>query len=273
MTISSYYLWKWADNDLAGRPGEVFSELICGRMHPALEPFDARPLLNELEAIALRRQALGEEWDWQVYRGDSPDRASFVFLRCPAIPKYGAFRKQFVDLVYPHRLSGFSEEHGSIMKCMLPKLNSFEFGEDPDGELFDIATEDIPLLLGRLHHEQTNPYVVLTNRMNHFVQCIAHRNGFCVEWRENHSFTDFTDYDHWRAGCIQARNSRRGSRTVLESRCIDSELQAVKIEEFRHERLRFGDALRIFQAFLRGEPRPVQYHWRSIRADLEQAKQ
>jgi len=47
----------------------------------------------------------------------------------------------------------------------------------------------------------------------------------------------------------------------------------VKVRQFRHEKLRFSDTLRIFQAFLRGEPRPARYHWRSIRQELEQTKQ
>ena len=39
--ISSYYLWKWADNDLPGKPNEVFSALIKGALHPALQTFNA----------------------------------------------------------------------------------------------------------------------------------------------------------------------------------------------------------------------------------------
>ncbi len=122
---SSYYLWKWADNDLPAQPDEVFSELLHGRLHSALQPFDARPVLNSLQTTESTRHALGEEWDWQIQPADTADRAHFIFLQCPAM--------------------------------------------------------------------------------------------------------------------------------------------------FPHEGLRFGDTLRIFQAFLRGEPRPAQYSWRSIRQELEQA--
>lgn len=49
---ASYYFWKWADNDLPGRPGDVHAALLRGELHPALQPFDARPLLEELGAAA-----------------------------------------------------------------------------------------------------------------------------------------------------------------------------------------------------------------------------
>jgi hypothetical protein len=270
---SSYYLWKWADNDLPGNPSEVFSELLRGSMHPAVHPFDARTLLHDLQATAAMRHALGEEWDWQIQPSDAPEFARFIFLQCPAIPKYGAFRELFINLVYPHGLSGYAEQHGRAIECLLPKLNSFEFGGRPEAELFDIVEDDLPALLGQLRPEQFAPFVILTNRINHYVGCYVLSNGFEVEWRENRSLTDFTDYDQWRAGYAQHRNAKRHLRVVCEQRVINSALRDVRIQEFPHERLRFSDALRIFQAFLRGEPRPAQYHWRSLRQEFEQAEQ
>lgn len=46
--IASYYFWKWADNDLPGQPVEVHAALLRGALHPALQTFDARPLLARL---------------------------------------------------------------------------------------------------------------------------------------------------------------------------------------------------------------------------------
>jgi hypothetical protein len=170
-------------------------------------------------------------------------------------------------------LSGYAEQQGSLIQCLLPKLNSFEFGEFPEEEQFDILEDDLPVLLGRIHHDQANPCAILTNHCNHFVLCYAHGDGFDVEWRENRSLTDFADYDQWRAGYGKPADAARRTRVIRECRMIDSEWRAVRIQEFPHERLRYSDVLRIFQAFLRGEPRPAQYHWRGIRQELEQAKQ
>ena len=269
---STYYLWKWADNDLSGQPNEVFSKLLHGKMHPALQAFDARPILRNLRVMATKRRALGEEWDWQIQPTTTPDRANFIFLQCPVIPKYGRFRERFINLVYPQGLSGYAEEYGSIIECLLPKLNSFAFGDNPEAELFDIGEDDLPVLLGRLNSVEFDPFVVLTNRANHFVQCHPDSDGFTVEWRENRSLTDFTDYDQWRAGSAQRRNTERGTRFVYESRVLNSKVVDVSIQAFQHERLRFGDILRIFQAFLRGESKPSRYRWRSIRQEFEQAK-
>ncbi len=47
--IAEYYFWKWADNDLPGKPAEVYASLLRGEMHPALQTFDARPLVMELK--------------------------------------------------------------------------------------------------------------------------------------------------------------------------------------------------------------------------------
>lgn len=57
--IASYYFWKWADNDLPGQPVEVHAALLRGALHPALQTFDARPLLARLGEYAAARHAQG----------------------------------------------------------------------------------------------------------------------------------------------------------------------------------------------------------------------
>jgi hypothetical protein len=48
-----YYFWKWADNDLPGRPVEVHAALLRGERHGALQCFDARPLLKMPTSAAI----------------------------------------------------------------------------------------------------------------------------------------------------------------------------------------------------------------------------
>ena len=271
-TSATYYLWKWADNDLPGQPNEVFSELLRGRLHPAVQTFDAQPVLHDLQATAEKRHALGEDWDWQVQAFDDVAHARFIFLQCPVVPLYGAFRHVFSKLVYTRDLSGYDEQSGNLIQCLLPKLNSITFGETPDEELCDIGADDLPVLLGRLSPEYDNPWARLGDRASNYVQCYAHHNGFAVEWLENHSLTDDTDNDLCRAGYAQHRNAGRRPRFRNELRIIDGELRTVKLQEFPHEELRFGDVLNIFQAFLRGESKPARYQWRNVQGDFEQAK-
>ena len=161
---STYYLWKWADNGLRGQPNEVFSELLRGRMHPAVQVFDARPILHDLRTTAGKRHALGEEWNWQVQPPGDVTHARFIFLQCPEIPLYGAFRHFFSKLVYTKDLSGYDEQRGNLIWCLLPKLNSIVFGENVDDELCDIGVDDVPALLGRLSPQQDYPWARLVNR-------------------------------------------------------------------------------------------------------------
>jgi hypothetical protein len=270
---SSYYLWKWADNDLPGPPNEVFSELLRGSMHPAIQPFDGRPILRDFRATAEKRHALGEDWDWQIQPNDDAAHTKFIVIQCPAIPLYGALRQVFSKLVYTQDLSGYDEQRGNLIWCLLPKLNSIAFGENLDEELCDIGADDLSVLLGRLSPKQDYPWARLVNRASNWAECYAHHNGFAIEWLENHSLTDDTDHDHWRAGYGNHQTDKHRIQSVCEQRVINSELCTVAIQEFPHEKLRFGDVLRIFQAFLRGEPKPSRYHWRSLRQEFEQAEQ
>lgn len=81
---TSYYFWKWADNDLPGKPADVYASLMRGQLHPALQPFDARPLLRALKKLGTKKRKNGEEWDLVTHPALSPDRAHFVFITCPS---------------------------------------------------------------------------------------------------------------------------------------------------------------------------------------------
>jgi len=78
------------------------------------------------------------------------------------------------------------------------KLNSFEFGEFPEEEQFDILEDDLPVLLGRF--TTTKPILRDSYEpLQSLRSMLCHGDGFDVEWRENRSLTDFADYDQWRA--------------------------------------------------------------------------
>lgn len=271
---ASYYLWKWADNDLPGKPTEVFAALMRGELHPALQTFDARPVVGRLEKLAAAGRKRGEEWDWQVHPPESKESAKFVFLTCPQVPRRGQIRQAFIKHLFPLDVSGYDEQTGQLIEFLLPKLNCVIFGQWPDEELYDVTVDELPVLLRRIRPQEEDPYAILVNRRNHFVQCCAHDRRFCVEWRENHDFADLYKFDHWRAG-YPPRSARiaEGRRITTpdgegEMRLKDSELRPCNVKQHRQELLLFADTLRIFEAFLRGEPRPRQYHWRNISEEL-----
>ena len=81
--ITSYYIWNWADNDLPGKPNEVFAELMAGRMPHSLQPFNASAILRRIERLALRDRSRGKEWDWQVQPDKATGKARFVYVAGP----------------------------------------------------------------------------------------------------------------------------------------------------------------------------------------------
>ena len=264
---NTYYLWKWADNNLPGKPNEVFSELLRGRMHPAVQPFDAQPILKDLRVTAKDRHGLGEEWVWKVEPSKDVTHAKFIFLKCPVSPEYGSW---IDEVVFDHGLSGYDEQTGNLIRCLSPKLNQIIFGNNPDNMLCDINADDLPELLGHLSPDHI-PWARLASRADHYniyVQCYAHENGFDLEWGDNCP-KGSTDFDHWRAGYPQHLNGRNRSHCHNELRVFSGKLRVVKIHEFPNEKLRFCDVLHIFQAFVREDRRPVKYHWRSIKRELQ----
>ena len=277
MTTASYYLWKWADNDLSGPPNEVFANLLRGKLHPALQPFDARSMIQDLQSIVAERHAVGEEWEWQIMPAATPGRAHSIFLQCPIIPKFGGYCKQFAGFAYKWNLSGYDEERKTIIDCLVPKQNDFVlgWGLDDAEEKFDISEADLPALLRRLHPNNFNPHVMFYNRANHNLSCLACDDGFVVEWRVNPSnpIVDVINWDQWRAGNRLPPGQRPRYRKTREERVgNDWEWHTIRVRKYENEKLRFDDVLLIFQAFLRGDSKPAKFQWRSLRKELEQAK-
>ena len=254
--ISSYYLWKWADNDLPGKPNQVFSTLLQGELHPALQTFNARPLLCRLETFAESRRELGEEWNWEVHPSDNPSDARFVFLTGPHLNDSKDRAASFSDAMVRLEISGYDEQYGHVIHLLQPKLNCFLYGQDYRERHYDITADEVPELLRRIDREDRDPFGVLEDRRHYFVQCCAHERRFCVEWRENYDTNNWDDFAHWRASIPkQPRAIREQLPTRHRHRDYDT--------------LTFADTVRVFQAFVQGDPKPSRYRWRDIKPLLE----
>jgi hypothetical protein len=271
VTTSSYYLWKWADNDLPGQPNEVYSELLHGRMHPTIQAFDPAPAVRQLELISVQGRQKGEEWDWQIHQIQAGRLAAFIFLTCPAVQRYGQMRSRFCNALLHLDISGYDEERGQLMYCFCAKKNSWEYGLTDD-IFYDVTEADLPDLLSRIRPDGPRSSVVLENRQNHFVQCGILNRRFTVEWRENYDLSDLTKFGQWRAGYFESIPGRprlfvpaHFGNHVVNKNC---EVVYREVGKTKHELIRYTDTLRIFRAFLRSEPRPPEYHWQDIKDEL-----
>jgi len=267
---ASYYLWKWADNDLPGPPNEVFSQLLHGRMHPAIQAFDPVPVVRQLKQIAAQGRSAGEEWDWQIHRGPTGKQASFIFLTCPPVQRFGQMRQRFLDMLLYLDISGYDEERGQLMYCFLPKINCWECSEMDQETFYDVTEDDLPVLFRRIRPDSPTSYATLMNRQNHFVNCGIYKRRFTVEWRELYDLADFTKCGHWRAGYFEGASVRRlfVPPDCEYERVKNCELVPQRAGVNEYELILYRDTLRIFQAFLRGDPRPPQYHWQDIKDEL-----
>ncbi len=248
----SYYFWKWAENDLPGQPVEIHAALLRGELHPALQTFDARPLVKKLERAGANGRKHGDEWDWQITPREDPKRARFVFVTCPEFGVFQPAGGRFLKSVSSSGLSGCDDQDGQLISGLRPKLNLFTSGQLPGERLCDITPGDLPYLLRRIDRHRRDPYAILQDRRGYFVQCRAQGRRFIVEWAQNGYRRGKTEFDQWRA--------QDPSRLAALGGVNEEPQPANKEPDF----IRYADTLRIFQAFLRGEPRPPQYAWRNI---------
>jgi hypothetical protein len=250
---ASYYFWKWADNNLSGKPAEVHAALLRGSLHPALQTFDARPLLGQLAGLAEEGQPHSEEWDWQVQPPHSPQEALFVFVTCPTFNTSEDRLRRFAAKILPLDLSGFDERGGHLIPCLPPKLNCFILGQLPYEPVHDITAEELPVLLRRIRPGQPEPWGELWNRSNHAVVAIAKGRRYRVEWVEKYHFHPLGDFEKWRA-----RDAKR--LAALGGKDDSKALPPETDPDF----LTSADTLKILQTFLNGEARPAQYCWRKL---------
>ncbi len=161
--IANFYIWRWADNDLPGRPVEVFAALMRGELHPALQPFDARPLLGKLEALAAA-DADHPQWEWHVVPKESPRKAHHVFLACPR-----RIECNEADLLLGFEVTCFDENRGMMAKYFAPKSSEFVWGQWPESPAYEIAVDELPVLLKRIRPKSPDPFAILSNRQGSFV--------------------------------------------------------------------------------------------------------
>ena len=270
-TNSSYYLWKWADNDLPGKPNEVYSELLHGKMHPALQTFNPAPVIRQLERIAVQGRSAGEEWDWQIHQPPAGRQASFIFLTCPTVGSDGQMRRRFCDLLLYLDISGYDEQRGQLMHCFQPKMNNWECGTDEE-TAYDITEDDLPVLLRRIQPNSPEDHGVLVNRQNYFVNCAIYGRRFTIEWWESYDLANSRKFGQWRAGYFEGTPGRQRQFVPkqLDHWRVNSNCDWVTQPPSKsvQELMLYRDTLRIFQAFLRGESRPPQYRWQDIKDEL-----
>jgi len=252
--IANYYFWKWADNDLPGKPAEVHAALLRGEKPRALQSFDARPLLKCLGLFAAEGRKRGEEWEWQTQPANSPKQTLFVFATCPAVNASGDRVRRFAAKILPLDLSGYDEPGGHLIPCLPPKLNCFIPGQFPQEAVHDIKADELPVLLRRICPGQPEPWAELWNRKNDAIVAIAEGRRYRVEWAERYQSNPPVHSAKWRA-----RDAKR--LAALGGKDDTKALPPAIDPDF----LTFADTLSIFQAFLRGVARPTQYCWRKLK--------
>ena len=265
--IAAYYLWKWAENDLPGKPNEVFAMLMRGEIHPALARFNPAPVIRQLEKTAKIGRRDGEEWDWQVCPGGNTTQASFIHVRCLLRENPNHTRNPFLDWWDAHGMSGYDEQKGRLIECLSPKLNLFQSEQWWDEPSYDIDAEELAVLLRRLRPSGENPFISLFNRRGEFVQCMGSGRRYSVEWSERLDLKDWKQIAIWRMESVPKTNKLRQFIPAGTPYSVvkDRDWCQCFTRKTSHETFRFSETLAVFRAFLRGEPRPAQYQWRNLK--------
>ncbi|MCX6908724.1 MAG: hypothetical protein NTY01_11860, partial [Verrucomicrobia bacterium] len=156
----------------------------------------------------------------------------------------------------------YDERGGHLISCLPPKLNCFITGQHPREPLYDITQNDLPLLLRRIRPIRDNPWGELWNRRNDAVVAIAEGRRYRVEWREVGDENPAVHFTQWRGRDAKRLAALGGKDDTLA-------LPTETDPDF----LTYADTLRIFRAFLCGQPRPSQYHWRDITKTVKGKRQ
>ena len=203
---ANYYFWKWADNDLPGRPAEIMAALQRGALPPALQPFDPRRLLSTLRRTASRRPK-SEQWRWDVVTPATPERARCVYVTRSSGKEFDDWYLRFWQAFERLGLSGCVEKTGALIPgnppCstggLPPKSNCFSIMQE-SGWFYDVELADLPGLLRSVDENRRYPWATLENRLGHYVQCEAQgEDKFVVEWAYKQTAGKETVWDHLRA--------------------------------------------------------------------------
>ena len=108
--IANCFFWKWANNDLPGKPTDVCAALLRGELHPAVQPFDARPAIESLpfEDLSINR----EEYKWDVNKASHSNQAQFVHFTYPRPFEAQKIYHLLADELLPLGICCFDESLG-----------------------------------------------------------------------------------------------------------------------------------------------------------------
>jgi hypothetical protein len=247
---ATYYIWKWADNDLPGRPSDIVARLCAGEMPGALQPFSPKQVFGRLAEVADQRRTEMSELLIEA-PGQAAGQASFIHLCDPASDSPW-LADRLLRAVWPADLTLYSETNNRLLG--LPKRNVVEL---PAGrQLLDIEPGDIPELLHTLGNQQHLTAFACYDRNGNMFQIWSHRHRYAVEWQVLPG-RDFNHHRIWVAGKPVA-SQRRARLGEPNSR----------LELFDNEILGMADAQRLWVTFLAGAARPESYLWRDITQEL-----
>ena len=247
---ATYYIWKWADNDLPGQPADIVAQLCAGKTPAALQPFNPKPILRRLAEVAAERRNGMSELLIEPQPQDNR-QAAFINLCDPASDSPWLADK-LLWAVWKTGLTLYNESANRLVG--LPKRNVVEASDD--SQLTDIEPGDIPELLTTLDRGAQLAAQTCYDRQGNMFQVFAHRHQYAVEWQILPE-QDFNLHQIWVAGkpVVSQQPARLGSANR-------------RLALFKNELLRMVDAQRLWVAFLSGVDRPAGYSWRDITPDL-----
>ncbi len=273
---ASYYFWKWADNDLPGRPDEVHASLLRGRMHPAIQPFDPSPLVKLLQKDAARGREKGEEWDWQIVWEQEPRHAKFVFVTLPTPPSTEPEKNRMARRYLRQVVFGWSGESRTDFAGSLPKQNVWLPGGGSPC-VWDPSTADLPRLIKDLGPSGEKGHAMLMNHKNDYVQIAALRGRFTVEWRDADYMKSWDAFEHWHLRYRTPARTLKGR--AIQRRFVPDGLPIVRnykgkwfyrlTQSHEFELICPSDVLALLQAFMHREPRPSFFEWVSLTEEMK----
>lgn len=248
---AAYYIWKWADNDLPGRPSEVVAELCAGGNPSAIRPFDRSEAIDRLDAVARERRTQFSELFVAAPHRD--ERATpFIHVSDPSSDSTWLANK-LLWTVWALDLTLYDEVHNRLLG--LPKQNVVEWPVE-EHQFVDVIAGQVPDLLRRLDRHWYLTAMTCYDKQGNMLQVWCHRHRFAVEWQELPD-RDFGKHRIRVAGGTGVRDRRVQFGPVSRG-----------LELFGHEVLTMADAHALWVTFLAGNPRPQTYQWREITHEL-----
>lgn len=235
----------------------MHADLLRGVLHPALQPFDARPVVKAIAALVAREpQRQQDEWEWRAIPEDEDHHAHFVFLVVPRSRNLKSMHYELSKHLASLGVTCFDEGSGRMGAGFPPKFNEFQIGDWPGETHYDIGPDALPDLLRRIRPKPFLPAAFLTDRRTCYAQCYQVNDfpelgtRFVVEWRVSRSLANPARFDHWKAQ----------DKKKLAALTVPYESEGIPPAD-EPDLLEFEDVTRIFNAFLQGKARPRGYHW------------